>query len=299
MSVLVFFNSDSEVNIIHPTFAQELRLPIKPTDLKAQKIDGTMLDIYEIVVAAFLVINKANWVRFFEETFLVANISLEIVFGMFFLTLSSEAIDFLNWELRWRIYITKKAFSTTKRIELIGKKEFVAAALDLEHKTFVIHVASLFAAFFSSIPLDTDIHPFYKPQIVSLIAKKTFIKCSDEYVNFADIFSRNLVSKLPKYIKINNYAIKMVNCQQPSYRSIYSLGLIELKTLKTYIKTNLFNRFIRPSKSLASASIFFNWKSNRFFQLCINYKSLNNLIIKNQYLLSLVGELLNRLRKAR
>ena len=61
-----------------------------------QKIDGTTLDNYEIVVAAFLVTDKANRVRFFEETFLVANISSEVVFGMFFIILSGADVNFLD-----------------------------------------------------------------------------------------------------------------------------------------------------------------------------------------------------------
>ena len=45
-----------------------------------------------------------------------------------------------------------------------------------------------------------------------------------------------LAAKFSKYIEINNYAIKLVNNQQLFYGSIYSLGLIELEILKTYIK---------------------------------------------------------------
>ena len=41
-------------------------------------------------------INTANQVRFFEETFLMANICLEVVLGMLFLTLSEADIDFLG-----------------------------------------------------------------------------------------------------------------------------------------------------------------------------------------------------------
>ena len=91
-----FLNSDSEVNAVYLTFAKELGLPIKPTDIGAQKIDSTMLDIYKMVVAAFLVTNKANQVRFFKEIFLVANVSPKIVFRMPFLTLGGANIDFLD-----------------------------------------------------------------------------------------------------------------------------------------------------------------------------------------------------------
>ena len=52
-----------------------------------------------MVVTVFLVTDKVNRIRFFEKTFLVANISLELVFEMFFLTLNDVDVDFLGWEL--------------------------------------------------------------------------------------------------------------------------------------------------------------------------------------------------------
>ena len=58
--VSVLFDSGSEVNAIHSTFARELGLPIRTTDIGAHKIDGTMLDTFGIVVAAFSVMDKAN-----------------------------------------------------------------------------------------------------------------------------------------------------------------------------------------------------------------------------------------------
>ena len=74
---------------------------------------------------------------------------------------------------------------------------------------------------------------------------------------------------------------------------------MELETLKAYIKSNLANGFIRPSKSPAGAPILFDRKSDGFFQLCVNYRDFNNLTIKHQYPLPLIGELLNRLRRVK
>ena len=128
-----------------------------------------------MVVAAFLVKNKANWVRFFEKIFLVTNISPKIVFGMSLLTLSGADVDFLGRELRWKTYTTEEAFSTTRRIELVGKKEFAATALDLEYETYIVHVRSVsLNALPSSSTL--DVYPSRRPQIFSLIAKKTSTK---------------------------------------------------------------------------------------------------------------------------
>ena len=280
---------------MHPSFAKQLGLSIRPTDVRAQKIDGTTLDTYEMVVVAFSVMDKANQVRFFEETFLVANVSPEVVFEMLFLTLSGANIDFSGWELRWRTYTTKKALPTTKRVKLVGKKEFAAAVLNPEHETYIVHVAS-----FSSIPLVAlNVYPSQRFQISGLIAQEAPTKVPNEYSDFADVFSSDLASELPEYTGINNHAIELVNSQQPPYGPIYCLGPVELKTLKAYIETNLANGFIRPSKSPADTLILFNRKSDGFLRLCVNYWDLNNLTIKNWYPWPLIGESLDRLGKAK
>ena len=98
--VQTLVNSKSKINTIHLSFAKQLGLPIRPTNVKRHKIDGTTLDPHEIVVAVFLVVDKINRVKFFEVTFLVANVSLEVVFRMLFLILSSADVDFSSRKLR-------------------------------------------------------------------------------------------------------------------------------------------------------------------------------------------------------
>ena len=105
-SVLTLLDLSSKSNAIYPTFIKKLELPIRLIDVRAQKFDNITLDSYEMVVTVFLITNKTNRVKFFKETFLVANISPKIVFKMFFFTLSDTDIDFLDWELRWRSYTT-------------------------------------------------------------------------------------------------------------------------------------------------------------------------------------------------
>ena len=56
---------------------------------------------------------------------------------------------------------------------------------------------------------------------------------------------------------MNKHTIKQKKDKQSSFGLIYSLGPIELKTLKTYIKTNLANSFIRLFKSSTGVPIFF------------------------------------------
>ena len=150
----------------------------------------------------------------------------------------------------------------------MGKKEFAATALDPEHETYVVHVAS-----FSSAPLvaSLDVHPSRRPQISGLIVKEAPTKVPAEYLDFANIFSPDLASELSKHTGINNHVIELVKGQQPPYGPIYNLEPVKLETLKAYIETNLANGFIRPSKSPAGASIFFDRRSNSSFRLCVDY----------------------------
>ena len=260
-----------------------------------------MLDTFGMVVATFSVTDKANQIRFFEETFLVANVSLETVFGIPFLTLSDVDVNFSGWILWWRTYTTEEALPTTRRVKLVGKKEFAVVVLDLESETFIVHVASLSSdASPSFSPLKLNVHPSRKPQVSGLITKEAPTKISTKYLDFADVFSPDLTSELLEHNGINDHAIELVNgCQQPPYGPIYSPGPVELETLKAYIEINLANGFIRPSKSPAGAPILFNRKSNGPFRLCVDYRGLNNLMIKNQYPLPLIGESLNRLGRAK
>ena len=179
---------------------------------------------------------------------------------------------------------------TTKRVEIIDKKEFARAALDENVEAFVVHMTSFSL---NSIL----IHPARKAQIALLIAKE--VKIPIDYSDFSNVFLEEKALVLLEITYINQHAIKLQKDQQLSYRPIYSLGLVKFKTLKTYIKTNLVNGFIQPSKSPAGTPILFVRKPNGSLYLYVDYQGLNNLTIKNQYPLPLIGESLDQLGQAK
>ena len=120
-----------------------------------------------------------------------------------------------------------------------------------------------------------------------------------EYSNYSNVFSAKNVAKLPENTGMNKHAIELEKSKQFIFEFIYSLRLVELETLKTYIKINLANSFIRLSKFPARALILFDRKPNRNFCLCMDYWNLNNLTIKNQYPLSQIDESLDWLSQAK
>lgn len=77
------------------------------------------------------------------------------------------------------------------------------------------------------------IHLTKKAQIALMLAKK--IKISTKCSNFLDIFLEKKALVLLKITKLNQHSIKLQEDKQPPYRPIYSLELVEFKTLKIYI----------------------------------------------------------------
>ncbi len=282
-------DSKSKINVISQAFTYQLELKIRKTNVGAQKIDGITLETYEIVVSTFFVLEKDGKKRFFEESFLLANIKPDVVFGMLFLTMNNADIDFQAWNLQWRSYTTRDILPTIRQVELIKKEKFATIAFDPEYEAFVVYVAAL------SIYSGDKIHPSTRAQIAHLKVDEAPTKVSSKYADFADVFSPKLAIELPEHTGINDYAIELVDDWQPSYGFIYSLKPVELETLKVYIKNNLANSFIKPFKSPTGAPIFCDKKSDSSLRLYIDYWDLNNLTIKNWYPLPLVGKSLDRL----
>lgn len=83
---------------------------------------------------------------------------------------------------------------------------------------------------------------------------------------------------------------------QPPFGPIYPLSQKELTELRQYIDDNLKASRIRPSKSPTGAPILFVPKKDESLRLCIDYKGLNKVTIKNRYTLPLISKILDRVQ---
>ena len=77
-----------------PAYAFQLGLRIWKTNVGAQKIDGTTLETYGIVISTFFLLDKDGRERFFEESFLLADVKPDTVLEIPFLTMSNADVDF-------------------------------------------------------------------------------------------------------------------------------------------------------------------------------------------------------------
>ena len=176
--------------------------------------------------------------------------------------------------------------------------------LDADSETFVMHAAirereKMVIDPDKKAQIEVQSGAQSKVQVKTLLFDKAPTEVPAEYSIYSDVFSAKNAAKLPENTKMNEHAIKLEEDKQPPFGSIYSLGLVELKTLKTYIETNMANDFICLSKSPAGAFILFDQKPDGSFRLCVDYWGLNNITIKNQYLLPLISESLDRFCQAK
>ncbi len=119
-----------------------------------------------------------------------------------------------------------------------------------------------------------------------------------EYHDLLDVFSKKKADALPSH-RPYDHTIPLVPGETPPFGPIYSLSEVELKALSDYLEENLSKGFIRPSSSPAGAPILFVKKKDGSLRLCVDYRALNKITVKNRYPLPLISELLDRLRSAK
>ncbi len=82
-------------------------------------------------------------------------------------------------------------------------------------------------------------------------------------------------------------------------KSIYKMTRDKLAAIWNYLDSALEKKWIRSSSSSAEASVLFVKKSNESLRLCVNYRDLNEITVKNNYSLSLLSETLNHFAHVR
>ena len=112
--------------------------------------------------------------------------------------------------------------------------------------------------------------------------------------DFPDVFPKEL-SGLPPQREIE-VAIDVVPGATLAYITPYRMAPMELKELKLQLQELLEKQFIRPSVSPWGAPVLFVKKKDGTLRLCIDYRQLNKLTIKNKYTLPRIDDLFDQLK---
>jgi len=119
-----------------------------------------------------------------------------------------------------------------------------------------------------------------------------------QYLDFIDVFNERNCNVLPPHREYD-CEIKLKDNSSLFYGPLYPLNELEREELKKYLKENLQKGFIRKSTSSAGAPILFVKKKDGSLRLCVDYRKLNDMTIRNSYPLPLISELLDRVKGAK
>ena len=171
-------------------------------------------------------------------------------------------------------------------IDLLTAEEFAAVLEDVEEN------APLFGAYFQ--PRQTSV------LIATLSegnrdAQGTCIP--GEYTEFEEVADEEKAAELPP-IEGPSHAIELKEGVAPPWGPMYVLAAKEMDALREYLEKMLHRGWIRRSSSPAGAPILFVPKKDGGLRLCVDYRGLNEITIKNRAPLPLISETLDRLSKA-
>ncbi|SOV06846.1 uncharacterized protein UDID_17938 [Ustilago sp. UG-2017a] len=118
------------------------------------------------------------------------------------------------------------------------------------------------------------------------------------YHHLRDVFDEVEADKLPHHTE-HDLHLELIEGGKPPQGPLYLKGPKEMSELRKYLDENLEKGFIRPSKSPARSPVLFVPKKDGGLRLCVDYRGLNEITVKNRAPLPLIEEQLFLLRKAR
>ncbi|GJS79315.1 putative reverse transcriptase domain-containing protein [Tanacetum coccineum] len=113
-------------------------------------------------------------------------------------------------------------------------------------------------------------------------------------VELADVFPEDLPG-IPPTRQVE-FQIDLVPGAAPVARAPYRLAPSEMKELSDQLQELSDKGFIRPSSSPWGAPVLFVKKKDGSFRMCINYRELNKLTVKNRYPLPRIDDLLDQIQ---
>ena len=111
--------------------------------------------------------------------------------------------------------------------------------------------------------------------------------------DYADVFPEDLTN-LPPPREID-HGIEIFPGSEPVSKRPYKMSLPEAIELKEQLRQLLEQGYIRPSNSPWGAPVLFQKKKDGTLRLCIDYRGLNQVTVKNKYPIPRIDELLDRL----
>ena len=136
----------------------------------------------------------------------------------------------------------------------------------------------------------------YLAYVIDTVKARPSVSDIPTVSDFLDVFPEELPG-LPPQREIE-FSIDVVPGATPASITPYRMAPLELKELKLQLQELLDKGFIRPSVSPWGAPMLFVKKKDGTLRLCVDYRQLNKLTVKNKYPLPRIDDLFDQLKGA-
>jgi Reverse transcriptase (RNA-dependent DNA polymerase) len=124
------------------------------------------------------------------------------------------------------------------------------------------------------------------------------IAVQEELNNWQDVLVEELPAGLPPDRGVG-HTIELEAGARPPYRPMYRLSPAEQKEVERCVRELLSKGLIEPSTSPYGAPILFVTKEDGSLRMCVDYRALNKLTVKNRYPLPRIDDLFDKLKGAK
>ncbi|KAH6480324.1 hypothetical protein HBI55_254530 [Parastagonospora nodorum] len=274
----IFLDPGSQLNLMSTKLAKEQGLEVTPlTGFLAEGVGEGNLTIYGTTVADVVVIDSRGKKENHEIPFVVTDLKrYPIYLGLPWVDEHNPKINTPMRRLLHRGHKAKDAMPYRK----VGIED----AEEFERSMRSPHA---------------DVYAFLVSYAGPAMPEQPRMgQIPSDYAAFADVGSEEDSKVLAGHSK-HDLTIDLVPGEDPPHRPLYNLSPTELGILRAYITEYLQRGWIRRSKSPAGAPILFVKKKDGTMRLCVDYRGLNKISIKNRGSLPLIMESLERLSQAK
>ena len=172
------------------------------------------------------------------------------------------------------------------RLQQVTAKQFARGLKDYEETyLLILRSAADLEQYIGKQLQDSDLPEDIPARVKELILKHP------------NVFPKKPPAGLPRH-KYRHH-IDLVPGAQPQHRPLFRMSEMELTELRDQLRDMLEKEHIQPSCSPWAAPVLFARKKDGGLRLCVDYRALNKMTVRNRYPLPRIEDLLDRLSKAK
>ena len=200
---------------------------------------------------------------------------------------------------RAKLYVKERPLDPSNSdICLVSTIAFAKLAKRRDYKTYVLQPKDFVAEDNEHLQSFVITSKDFDKFIITLAKTNPLTKLPKEYYNLVDVFRHKDDFKLLPRRKVD-YTINLKPSEEPPFKRGYAINAESLATIKKYINKNLATGVIKPLYSSYVSPVLLVRKLGGGLRVCVDYRALNAITIKDRYPIPLIRETLDRLYKVK